>query len=223
RSGRQRRSAGGGEDRTPRRVRAAGGLVSQRSGRPSGARAAGAAGRRRQGTARRGGRRCLASRAHRPDHQSGGAQQGAPAAAGGRGRCAGDPSGRLRSRHMKLVVTLVFAVFASQAALAQEAKPSEASVRQLFEVMHSSKLLDAYMTQIDTTMRASMQQALAGQQLNPKQQKILDDMGRQIGSLVKAELNWPAIEPLMIDVYRNSFSQHDVDGMLASARSEAGQ
>src|SRR5213082_3949884 len=90
---------------------------------------------------------------------------------------------------MKLVVTLVFAVFAAQAAQAQEAKPSEASVRQLFEVMHSSKLLDAYMTQIDTTMRASMQQALAGQQLNPKQQKILDDMGRQIGDRKSTRLN----------------------------------
>lgn len=130
---------------------------------------------------------------------------------------------------MKRVVTLVFAVcavfavFAAQAALAQDAKPSEASVRQLFEVMHSSKLLDAYMTQIDSTVRASMQQALAGQQLNPKQKQILDDMGRQIGSLVKAELNWPAIEPLMIDVYRNTFSQHEVDGMLAFYGSEAGQ
>ncbi len=124
---------------------------------------------------------------------------------------------------MKLVVTLVFAVFAGQAAYAQDARPSEASVRQLFEVMHSSKLLDAYMTQIDSTVRASMQQALAGQQLNPKQKQILDDMGGQIGSLVKAELNWPAIEPLMIDVYRNTFSQHEVDGMLAFYRSEAGQ
>jgi len=57
---------------------------------------------------------------------------------------------------MKLVVTVVFAVFASQAALAQDAKPSEASIRQLFEVMHSSKLLEAYVTQIDGTVRASM-------------------------------------------------------------------
>src|SRR5205823_11841933 len=88
--------------------------------------------------------------------------QGAPAAAGGRGRCAGDPGGRLRSKHMKLVMTLVFAmfaVFAAQAALAQDAKPSEESIRQLFEVMHSSKLLDAYMTQIDSTVRASMQRS----------------------------------------------------------------
>ncbi|TLY51089.1 MAG: DUF2059 domain-containing protein [Gammaproteobacteria bacterium] len=127
---------------------------------------------------------------------------------------------------MKLVMTLVFAmfaVFAAQAALAQDAKPSEESIRQLFEVMHSSKLLDAYMTQIDSTVRASMQQALAGQQLNPKQKKILEDMGAEIGSLVKAELTWPAIEPLMIEVYRDTFSQHEVDGMLAFYRSEVGQ
>src|SRR4029077_1866889 len=116
-----------------------------------------------------------------------------------------------------------FAVFASQVAYAQDAKPSEASIRQLFEVMHSSSLLDAYLTQIDGTVRASMQQALAGQQVNPKQRQILEDMGRQIGSLVKAELNWSAIEPVMIEVYRNTFSQHEVDGMLTFYRSEVGQ
>ena len=124
---------------------------------------------------------------------------------------------------MKLVMTLVLAVCASQAAYAQDAKPAEASVRQLFEVMHSSSLLDAYLTQIDGTVRASMQQALAGQQLNAKQKKILEDMGREIGSLVKAELNWSAIEPVMIEVYRNTFSPHEVDGMLTFYRSEVGQ
>src|SRR5882762_7757157 len=124
---------------------------------------------------------------------------------------------------MKLVMTLVLAVCASQAAYAQDAKPAEQSIRQLFEVMHSSNLLNAYLTQIDGTVRASMQQALAGQQLNPKQKQILEDMGREIGALVKAELNWPAIEPMMIDVYRNTFSQHEVDGMLTFYRSDTGQ
>jgi uncharacterized protein len=123
---------------------------------------------------------------------------------------------------MKLVVTVVFAVFASQA-LAQDAKPSEASVRQLFEVMHSSKLLDSYVTQIEDTVRASMQQAFAGQQPTPKQQKIMDDLGHSIAALVKEELNWASFEPMMIEVYRNTFSQHEVDGMLRFYRSEAGQ
>jgi hypothetical protein len=124
---------------------------------------------------------------------------------------------------MKLVVTVVFAVFAGQAALALDAKPSEASIRQLFEVMHSSKLLDAYVTQIDGTVRASMQQAFAGQQPTPKQQKIMETLGHSIAALVKEELNWASFEPMMIEVYRNTFSQHEVDGMLRFYRSEAGQ
>ncbi len=124
---------------------------------------------------------------------------------------------------MKLAVTVVFAVFAAQAALAQDAKPSEASLRQLFEVMHSSKLLDAYLTQIDATVRASMQQAFAGQQPTPKQQQIMETLGRSIAALVKEEMNWATFEPMMIEVYRNTFTQHEVDGMLTFYRSEAGQ
>jgi hypothetical protein len=89
--------------------------------------------------------------------------------------------------------------------------------------MHSSKLLDAYVTQIDGTVRASMQQAFAGQQPTPKQQKLMDELGRNIASLVKEELNWATFEPMMIEVYRNTFSQHEVDGMLTFYRSEAGQ
>lgn len=124
---------------------------------------------------------------------------------------------------MRLVVTLVFAVFAYQTAVAQEAKASEASIRQLFEVMHSSKLLEAYVIQIDDTVRASMQQAFAGQQPTPKQQKIMDELGRNIAALVKEELNWTTFEPMMVEVYRNTFSQHEVDGMLTFYRSETGQ
>jgi len=130
---------------------------------------------------------------------------------------------------MKLVLTVVFAAFgafavsASRAAPAQDAKPSEASIRQLFELMHSSKLLDAYLTQIDGTVHAAMQQAFAGQPPNAKQQKIMDDLGRNIASLVKEQLNWASVEPMMIEVYRNTFSQHEVDGMLTFYRSEAGQ
>jgi len=41
--------------------------------------------------------------------------------------------------------------------------------------------------------------------------------------LVKEELNWATFEPMMVEVYRNTFSQHEVDGMLTFYRSEAGQ
>ncbi len=87
---------------------------------------------------------------------------------------------------MKLVATFVFALLSGQAAFAGEAKPTDESIRQLFKAMQSSKLIDTYMTQIEGTVHASMQQALAGRQPNPQQQKIVEDLGTKILTLVSA-------------------------------------
>jgi uncharacterized protein len=124
---------------------------------------------------------------------------------------------------MKFVATVVLALLASSAAFAEEAKPTEESIKQLFRAMHSSKLIDTYMTQIEGTVRASMQQALAGRQPNPQQQEIVDELGKKILSLVKVEVNWANLEPMMVELYRNAFTQREVDGMLAFYRSEVGQ
>jgi hypothetical protein len=59
--------------------------------------------------------------------------------------------------------------------------------------------------------------------VSPQQQKIMDDLSGKIVALAKEEMNWPNIEPMMAGIYRDTFTQHEVDGMLAFYRSEAGQ
>lgn len=125
---------------------------------------------------------------------------------------------------MKFVTAaLAFALLAAQPALGEEAKPSDASIKQLLEAMNSKNLLDTYMTQIQSTVRDSMQQAGAGQQINAKQQKILDDFQAKVFGMVKEQLNWADLEPTILEVYRKTFSQSEVDGMLKFYRSAAGQ
>jgi len=124
---------------------------------------------------------------------------------------------------MKLVTALAFACLAAQPVLAEEAKPSDASIKQLLEVMHSKGVVDSYMTQVQSTVRDSMQQAGAGQQLNAKQQKILDDFQSKVFDMVKEQLNWADLEPGILEVYRKSFSQSEVDGMLKFYRTPVGQ
>lgn len=75
---------------------------------------------------------------------------------------------------MKFIVVL-FTLLAVQAAFAHDARPSQASLTQLSEVMHTSQILDNYVTQINTTMHASMCQAMQGRPLNAEQQQIMDD------------------------------------------------
>ena len=135
---------------------------------------------------------------------------------------------------MKFILSAVLAMCASQATLAAdvkaaadveaaESKPSEASIRQLFETMHTASLIDNLMSQVEGTVRGSMAQAVAGQKPNAQQQKILEDMEHRIFALVKEQLDWKELEPMMVDVYRNTFSQREVDGMLNFYRSDVGQ
>jgi uncharacterized protein len=123
---------------------------------------------------------------------------------------------------MKFLTTLLLAVLALPA-LAQDAKPTAESVRQLFETMHSSSMVDSYMKQVETTMRTALQQATAGQTPNARQKKMMEDLQTRIMALVKEQLNWADLEPSMIEVYRVTFTQREIDGMLKFYHSEAGQ
>ena len=51
----------------------------------------------------------------------------------------------------------------------------------------------------------------------------MEDLQARIMALVKEQLNWTDLEPIMIEVYRDTFTQHEIDGMLRFYRSEAGQ
>jgi uncharacterized protein len=124
---------------------------------------------------------------------------------------------------MKFVMSLVLALIASHTALAEDAKPSADSVKQLFAVMHTSGLIDNLMDQVEATVRGGMSQAVAGQQPNAQQQKILQDMQKKIYALVEEQLDWKQIEPVLVEVYRSHFTQHEVDGMLQFYRSDVGQ
>jgi len=123
---------------------------------------------------------------------------------------------------MRLLIALL-GVFAIQGAGAQNARPSEESIGRLFEVMHTRGLLDSYMGQIDTTMHNSMHEALRGRTLNPEQQQIMDDWSREMTGLIRQEVNWEALRPMMIAVYRDTFTQREIDGMLRFYGSPTGQ
>jgi uncharacterized protein len=106
---------------------------------------------------------------------------------------------------------------------AQDARPTEDSVRQLLKATNASAFMDSSYKQFDDAMRASITQSLSGEPLNPTQQKIMDGMSTKLTALEAQEMSWPKLEPVMISAYRKTFTQHEVDGMLAFYRSDAGK
>ncbi len=121
----------------------------------------------------------------------------------------------------KLLLVLLASLLACPAFASSP--PSEDSIQELLAVTQSRKLLDESMSQLDTMMQQTMQQMISGKDLPPEQQAILNELQTQTVALLKGELEWETFEPMVIEIYKQSFSQEEIDGMLTFYRSPAGQ
>lgn len=106
---------------------------------------------------------------------------------------------------------------------AADQPPTEASIKQLLEVGQAHKLTDAMMAQMDGLMKQAMQQAAQGQRLSSKIQKDIERRHAEIMGAVKEVLDWNKLEPMYVRVYQKSFSQQEVDGLLAFYKTPTGQ
>ncbi|MBV8405089.1 MAG: DUF2059 domain-containing protein, partial [Gammaproteobacteria bacterium] len=122
-----------------------------------------------------------------------------------------------------LVLCAVQATPAADTPAAADSRPTEASVRELFRTMNTRSVIDAARAQIDSSSNATLGQALPGQQLNERQRQIVREGHQQIVALLGETLDWNTLEPGMVEVYRDHFTQHEIDQMLQFYRSPTGQ
>jgi hypothetical protein len=126
--------------------------------------------------------------------------------------------------------TLAFGLFAlflmsgaSSVSAAESSPPSEASIRELLEATHAHKLVDTMMSQMDGLLRKSVQQAMSGQPVDAGEQKIIDTQITKLNDLLKQQMSWDKMEPMYIDLYRQTFTQKEVNDILAFYRTPSGQ
>lgn len=124
---------------------------------------------------------------------------------------------------IRILMAVLLALFTLSPALAADQMASEASIRELMNITDSKKLIESTMGQVDSMMQASMQQALAGQPVTPEQQKILDQMRAKMLTLLKEQLSWASLEPMMIDIYQKTFTEQEVQGMVDFYKTDAGK
>jgi hypothetical protein len=72
-------------------------------------------------------------------------------------------------------------------------------------------------------MQQSIDQASKGKALTARQQAIIDGMKAKMTAVVDEMLSWDKLQPLYFRLYRQTFTQDDVDGITAFYRTPAGQ
>jgi hypothetical protein len=100
--------------------------------------------------------------------------------------------------------------------------PSETTIKQILEVMQARKLVDSMIGQMDTLMLQTIAQATQGQTIPPKVQKQIDQQRSEMMAMMKDLLAWEKLEPLYVRVYQKTFTQQELDGMLAFYKTPVG-
>jgi hypothetical protein len=123
---------------------------------------------------------------------------------------------------MKKVI-LVLGLLFTAPSYAQSPAASEASIRELMTLTNSKSLLDGVYGQLDGLMEKAMKDALAGKSVNADQEKLMAEMRARTVDIFREEMSWEKLEPGYLELYRTTFSQSEIEGMIGFYKTDAGK
>ena len=101
--------------------------------------------------------------------------------------------------------------------------PTEASVVELLSLTHSEANMEKMYASVEQLMRQSFKQATAGQKLSAEQQRFLDLAPHKFVAVMRQEFGWSQLKPTYVQIYRETFDQQEIDGLIAFYKSPVGQ
>jgi len=117
----------------------------------------------------------------------------------------------------------LIAFFVAALALGASAQtPSAGSVERLLTVTRTEKMVDQIFAQMEAGMRQGMQQSLQGRTLSDEQRKVIDYAPTRFMNVMRDELTWSTIKADVVTVYRETFTQPEIDALIAFYSSPAG-
>lgn len=123
---------------------------------------------------------------------------------------------------MKLTrLAALFLLVFSAAAMASPARDS--TVMELLKVTNARKLVTGIRGQVDGMMDKSIQAALDGNTPTAKQRAAIDKMKKRMVALLNDELAWKRFRPMTVRLYKETFTEEELRGMLKFYKSPAGQ
>lgn len=124
---------------------------------------------------------------------------------------------------LKLKLSFLFCALLSFSTLAQDVKPSEESLKKLLEVTEARKMVDSMFAQIDGMTNQSIKQNIGDKVMTDAEKKAISTMRSKTVEIMEQELSWGSFESSYLQIYRDTFTQEEIDGMLVFYSSPAGK
>ncbi|MDW5264750.1 MULTISPECIES: DUF2059 domain-containing protein [Acidobacteriaceae] len=125
---------------------------------------------------------------------------------------------------MKLITRTLLALLLITPLFAHADEASKkAKVEELMQLTNMNQLMTQMLGQMSERMKASAAEQSANLKLTPAQQTVYDDYQQRIGNLITGSVNWDKMKPIMVQVYDETYTEEELDGILSFYRSPAGK
>lgn len=121
---------------------------------------------------------------------------------------------------MKFKAVFLAAMFFVASAHAGPA--STESIEELLVTTRAESLMNSFYGSMDSIMRQGMNETLKGKSLDARQKALVESMSAKFSAVIRQELSWASLKPMYVQIYRESFTQEEVDGLIAFYKSPAG-
>jgi hypothetical protein len=110
----------------------------------------------------------------------------------------------------------------SSALTCRAAPPTDESIDTLLTLTKTASLLESMYGNMEQVMRQTMAQAVAGKSLSAEQQRFLDAAPARFVGVMRQELSWESLKPVYLKIYRENFTQEEIDGLISFYQSPVG-
>jgi len=122
---------------------------------------------------------------------------------------------------MKRAIAFVAAALLSFSVAAQQA--SEATVERLMKISRTESLIQSMLAGVDQIMATAMKEATRDKPLSPEQQRKFDAMTVKIREAMREEMSWERMKPRYVTLYKETFTEDELLGLIAFYETPAGQ
>jgi hypothetical protein len=125
---------------------------------------------------------------------------------------------------MRIFIILSLALISACSSLFADAASRDKKIDEFLTLIKANTLQDQIYNQLEgqidrATLGLAQQAGIPG----PEQRSATADLQAKMIAAMKESLNWDQLKVGMIEAYRNTYSEEELDGMLAFFKSPVGQ
>lgn len=98
-----------------------------------------------------------------------------------------------------------------------------AKVQEMLDLLHLDRLMDQMMDMVQKQASSMTDAQMNGKGVPPEQKERFDAFQKQLFTFIQTQLSWKAMESDYVDMYSQTFTEEEIDAMIAFYKSPAGQ